>query len=134
MRMSAELSRLLVMMHAHTRGGGEVPQVNGERVERALERMREGVAEELSLADFAKAAGVSVPHFCVLFKTRTGVPPMLYFTRLRMRHAAELLDSSEATVEEIGSRVGYENPFHFSRAFRRTQGMSPRAYRKRVRG
>jgi AraC-like DNA-binding protein len=105
-----------------------------EMVERALELP---VCEDIMVTDlghFAKAAGVSVPHFCVLFKTRTGVPPMLYFTRLRMRHAAELLDSSEATVEEIGGRVGYENPFHFSRAFRRTQGMSPRAYRQRVRG
>lgn len=134
MRMSAELSRLLVQCHMRARGAGEGPQRAEARVERGLRRMREGLAEPLRLEEMARAAGVSVPHFCALFKAATGVAPVMYFTRMRMRHAAEWLDGTDEPVSAIAARVGYENPFHFTRAFRRTHGLSPSAYRKRVRG
>jgi AraC-like DNA-binding protein len=132
-RMSAELSRLLVLLYIHTRAG-EAPRGTEERIERVLTCMRERVSDALSLADFARVAGVSVPHFCALFRAQTGVPPMTYFSRLRMRRAAEWLDGSNEPVSVIAQRVGYENPFHFSRAFRSTHGLSPRAYRQRIRG
>ena len=133
MRMSAELCSLLVTLHARLRIGDAAPGTE-ERIERVLSRMRSGLGEGLQLDDFARLAGVSVPHFCSLFRSQTGVPPMTYFSRLRMRHAATLLDGSSATISDIAQLVGYENPFHFTRAFRRTHGLAPREYRKRVRG
>lgn len=133
MRMSVALCELIVTLHARLRIGDAAPGTEA-RIARALEHMRSGLGERLQLSDFAHMAGVSVPHFCALFRAQTGVPPMLYFNRLRMRQAAEWLDGSTLRISEIARRVGYENPFHFSRAFRRVHGLSPRDYRKRLRG
>jgi len=133
MRMSAELSRLLVMIHGHLRTGNASLGTE-ERIQRVVVQMREGVATRYRLQDFAQSAGVSTPHFCALFKAQTGVAPMTYFSRLRMRVAAEWLEGSSETISKIALNVGYQNPFHFTRAFRRAHGCSPRDYRKQVRG
>jgi AraC-like DNA-binding protein len=51
-------------------------------------------------------------------------------TELRYEHAARLLRESDATALEIALEVGYEDPSHFSRAFKRIAGVSPREYRR----
>jgi len=50
-------------------------------------------------------------------------------TELRYEHAARLLRESDATALDIALEVGYEDPSHFSRAFKRIAGVSPREYR-----
>lgn len=46
-----------------------------------------------------------------------------------MQEACKLLRSTKRTVQEIGAELGYEDPFYFSRAFRKVMGVSPRKYR-----
>jgi AraC-like DNA-binding protein len=50
-----------------------------------------------------------------------------------MNKAAELLKRTKQPIAEIGSSVGYDNPLHFSRAFKNTLGISPSEYRKEYR-
>ena len=57
--------------------------------------------EAKTLQDFAQQAGLSVPHFCHLFKTTTGVSPMAYFHELKMKRACELLDHTNLSNKEI---------------------------------
>lgn len=59
-----------------------------------------------------------------------GVPPGAYLTRRRMEEAARLLVSSGLPINEIAERVGYPDPLHFSRVFRRHFDTAPRGYRK----
>ena len=47
----------------------------------------------------------------------------------RMLKATELLKLTSLSIAEIGSAVGYENQLHFSRAFKRIYGISPREWR-----
>ncbi|MEN8801870.1 MAG: AraC family transcriptional regulator, partial [Thiogranum sp.] len=49
---------------------------------------------------------------------------------LRYERAARLLRESDATALDIALEVGYEDPSHFSRAFKRIAGVSPREYRR----
>jgi AraC-like DNA-binding protein len=60
-----------------------------------------------------------------------GEPPMAFLTGWRMALAADLLLEGELTVTEVSRQVGYGSPFTFSTAFKRTYGVSPRAYRGR---
>jgi YesN/AraC family two-component response regulator len=53
---------------------------------------------------------------------------------LRIRYACRLLDTTTLTVREVGYRVGYEDPYYFSRMFRKLMGLSPRQYRKLRKG
>ena len=67
------------------------------------------------------------------FTHATGLPPIVYVQRLRIEDAKRRLERTEAPVDEISWRVGYEDPAFFRRLFKRTTGLAPGAYRKRFR-
>jgi AraC-like DNA-binding protein len=54
---------------------------------------------------------------------------MDYFARLKIQRACMLLDRSTLRVKEVGAKVGFSDPYYFSRSFRQVMGISPRAYR-----
>jgi transcriptional regulator GlxA family with amidase domain len=67
------------------------------------------------------------------FSSATGLTPIVYVQRLRIEDAKRRLERTDAPVDEIGWRVGYEDPAFFRRLFKRTTGMAPGAYRRRFR-
>ena len=67
------------------------------------------------------------------FVSATGLAPIAYVQRLRIENAKERLERSDAPVDEVSWRVGYEDPAFFRRLFKRTTGLAPAAYRKRFR-
>jgi AraC family transcriptional regulator len=99
------------------------------RVRRAVELMHGNMDRDLSLREIAAAANVSAFHFTRLFKKVIGTTPHAYLGTLRIEQAKLLLADSDLSVTEIGGRVGYPNPSHFTRAFRDATGLSPRAFR-----
>lgn len=67
------------------------------------------------------------------FTAATGLAPIAYVQRLRIEDAKRRLERTDAPVDEISWRVGYEDPAFFRRLFKRTTGVAPGAYRKRFR-
>jgi len=67
------------------------------------------------------------------FTNATGVTPLAYVQRLRIEDAKRRLERTEASVDEISWRVGYEDAAFFRRLFKRTTRLAPGAYRKRFR-
>ncbi len=65
------------------------------------------------------------------FVTATGITPIAYVQRLRIEDAKRRLERTDATIDDISWRVGYEDSAFFRRLFKRTTGMAPSAYRKR---
>jgi AraC-like DNA-binding protein len=104
--------------------------VPGRDVQPTIDFMTEHCAAPLRLVDMARHAGLSAVHFSTLFRRQTGMAPVEYFIHLRIRCACRLLDTTTLTVREVGYRVGYEDPYYFSRIFRRLMGLSPRQYRE----
>ncbi|NQU45181.1 AraC family transcriptional regulator [bacterium] len=95
-----------------------------------LDLMESRAGEKLSVPEMAAAAGMSVGHFTRQFKLKTGFSPTDYFIRLKVRKACDLLVSGPTPVAEIARRVGYEDPYYFSKVFKRATNMSPREYRR----
>lgn len=110
--------------------GSEMPDPVGK----TIRWMRKNPGERVALPWLARRAGLSVSHYSILFRTQTGFSPMDYFLRMKIQHACRLLDTSSLRVEEVGAAVGFEDPFYFSRLFRRIMGQSPRAYRALPKG
>ncbi|WP_150304545.1 GlxA family transcriptional regulator [Pseudomonas saliphila] len=67
------------------------------------------------------------------FLKATGLTPMVYVQRLRIEDAKRRLERTDASIEEISWRVGYEDGAFFRRLFKRITGLAPGAYRKRFR-
>ncbi len=65
-----------------------------------------------------------------LFRQHLGQSPYHYLLQRRMNLAAHELLASNALIKTIAARCGYPDPYHFSRLFKRTHGLSPDAYRR----
>jgi AraC-like DNA-binding protein len=107
---------------------------SSERVALSIDSLRRDWARPHRLGELASAAKVSVAHYSAHFRRLTGFPPIDFLIRLRIGHACRLLDTTGLSVGEVGNRSGYEDPYYFTRCFRRVMGMSPRAYRKVPKG
>ena len=88
----------------------------------------------LSIEKLAAHSGLSVPYYSKLFRKQTNQSPMAYFIQLKIRRACELLDQTGSTVREIAAELGYDDPYYFSRIFKKVQGCSPAAYRNATKG
>jgi AraC-like DNA-binding protein len=97
-----------------------------------LKFMRDQMARPIFRDELAKLTDLSPSRFHALFLDATGQSPLEYLTRLRLKRAQELLLSTAAPVQDIANRVGFRDPFHFTRTFKRLSGQSPRAYRQTV--
>ena len=86
-----------------------------------------------TVATLAAAVGSSRAAFARRFTTLVGEPPIAFLTGWRLALAADLLESSQATVAAVARQVGYGTPFALSTAFKRATGVSPAAYRTRQR-
>jgi transcriptional regulator GlxA family with amidase domain len=89
----------------------------------------EHLGRPTSRAALAKLAGLSPSRFHELFLAVLRCSPMAYVAERRMQRARQLLVTTARPVREIADIVGYGDPYHFSRAFKRSSGESPQAYR-----
>jgi AraC-like DNA-binding protein len=100
------------------------------KIEQSIAYMKQNLDKPMHVATLAGHVNVSPSHYFALFKRHTGSAPIDYFTRLRMRRACLLLDSSMLSIKEIASALGYDDPFYFSRVFKSTNLLSPSDFRK----
>jgi AraC-like DNA-binding protein len=105
-----------------------------DRVITSVETLRRGWNQPHRLEELATAAGVSVTHYSAIFRRHTGFSPIDFLIRQRVQHACRLLDTTEFSISEVAERSGYNDPYYFTRCFRRVMGCSPRAYRKIPKG
>ncbi len=86
--------------------------------------------EEMSLLSVAGFVNVSSNHFSTIFRKETGENFIDYVTEVRMDAAKNLLTCTSMKTSEVGFEVGYRDPHYFSYIFKKTQGMSPKEYRR----
>lgn len=99
-------------------------------VGRVLNLIHHNPAQPWTVAGLAAEAGVSRASLASRFAELVGEPPISYLTRWRLDLAADLLVDPDVTVEAVGRRVGYDNAFAFSTAFKRARGVSPSHHRR----
>lgn len=111
---------------------GRRARVIDERIEEVIRQIVAHPERHRTIADLALMAGLSPSRFAHLFREQTGRAPGAMQEEERMRLAREYLAFTRQPVESVAERVGYEDPYHFSRRFKACTGRSPRAYRQRV--
>jgi transcriptional regulator GlxA family with amidase domain len=102
-----------------------------------IESAQQWLSKHFSVAnpveEMLKRSKLAERTFKRRFVSATGVAPIAYVQRLRIEDAKRRLERTDAPVDEISWRVGYEDPAFFRRLFKRTTGLAPSAYRKRFR-
>ncbi|MCP2158580.1 UNVERIFIED_ORG: AraC-like DNA-binding protein [Rhizobium sp. SLBN-170] len=105
---------------------------SGKLVE-SLAWLRKNYGSEITVADLARAVGMSVPSYHVHFKELTGSSPMQYVKAMRLHEARLMIARQTATIAEVAASVGYVSPAQFSRDFRRHFGRTASEEAKWVR-
>lgn len=113
-------------------GNGRSKNRMTQAVQKGIELIENRYRENLSLDEICGEIAVSKTYFCYLFKRETGMSFWNYLTSVRLRHAKELLETSELRSYEVALLVGYDNPSYFSKLFKKCEGISPNEYRRLV--
>jgi AraC family transcriptional regulator len=99
------------------------------RLKRVLDYISDNLQSDISLFDLATIAGMSPHYFSELFKQSTGRSPHNYVLLQRMERAKQLLRDTGHSIIETGLDVGFQNPSHFARMFRKLEGVTPSRFR-----
>ncbi len=89
---------------------------------------------ELLVDDLVREVAVSRSVFFKKMKTLTGLAPVDFIKEIRMKKAAELIDTGEYNIAQVAYMVGINDPRYFSKCFKAKTGMTPTEYRDRKRG
>jgi AraC-like DNA-binding protein len=108
--------------HGQVAGGADAYQ-------RAITWIENHYAEIATLDDLGSNIGLEPNYICRLFRRFGQETPNQCITRHKVNRAAELLLTKTRSVAEIAREVGYEDPYYFSRVFKKRFGYSPREFR-----
>ena len=100
-----------------------------DRAKEAKNYLDQNYMHAVRLEELARSLGLDRRYLSRLFKRGNGVTMQQYLTQRRMEEAARLLGQNYP-VAAVGQMVGYEDAFHFSKAFRQYYGICPRDWKK----
>jgi AraC-like DNA-binding protein len=86
--------------------------------------------QDISKESLERTVDRKYEYLCQVFKRYSGTTIVLYTNQLRIQQAKHLLMNTGQSVREIGEAVGYQDPFYFSRMFKRLEGLSPQQFRQ----
>jgi transcriptional regulator GlxA family with amidase domain len=96
-----------------------------------IDWMLANLGEQLDVETLAARACASPRTFARRFLEQTGATPIQWLLAARIRRAQELLEASDAPIEQIAAEVGFGAPVTFRARFKRIVGVSPATYRQR---
>jgi PAS domain S-box-containing protein len=99
-------------------------------VEQTIKFMSNNLDNKLTLEDLSNEVCLCKHHYLRLFKSATGIPPMTYFTKMKINRASELLATTSYQIFEIAEMLSFSSDAHFSSVFKKYMSVSPTIYRE----
>lgn len=134
------LLELLAILHeladrrdaiALTRAGWAHPSSGGRRLEAALQLLHERFADDVRLADAARAASLTPSAFSRFFHAAIGRTFTDYLNDIRVAAAQRMLLATDLPIAAVAARAGFTSLANFNRRFRERTGCTPRTFRRR---
>lgn len=130
-RICALLVEVLLLHAAEFTGPPEATDSRSWATYLRCRRHIETHAETLhSLAEVAGICAISEAYLCRIFRRYHRLSPYRFLINCRMSHAASLLVLPALLVKDVAIRLGFENPYHFSKVFKRVHGLPPEEFRR----
>ncbi|KLE15838.1 AraC family transcriptional regulator [Clostridium sp. C8] len=133
--------KVLVLLHREI--NEEIPNLNSQEfsfksrekkvlVESITKYLNENYTEDISLYTLSKNMYLSPVYISKIFKELMGDSPINYLIQIRLIKAKNLLEDSKLSIKTIAKMVGYNDPYYFSKLYKKYYGISPNKARKIV--
>lgn len=134
MEVCRALYDLLLSLLHEDRESEYIPLKKAEKLRPAVEYMTTHSDERLTNEQLSALAGMSTVYFRKLFTAVYGASPINYLSELRIKKAKQILKSDFGSISEVATSLGYCDVYHFSKAFKKSTGLSPMQYVKTNQG
>jgi AraC-like DNA-binding protein len=130
----AELLLILVKLARLSTEGTDLgePERLDSGAEAAVRRALAETSRFASVGDLARAAGLSASHLRRVVRGWVGQSPSAYLRQQQVSRARKLLADPRRSIKSVAFEAGFASPHHFSRVFRRIDGLSPSEYRTAI--
>jgi two-component system response regulator YesN len=118
------VNKAVVLLHS------KKPEHSLGLVDKAKRYIENHFRKPIALRQVSEIVGVSESHLSKQFVKETGMNFVEFVTKLRILEAKRLLEAG-MKMYQVSTQVGYENPEHFSRVFKKSVGLSPQQYREK---
>lgn len=129
-RVCAALVELLLLKIEEFAGAsqnGQAAEANYLRCKAVIEA---DAARLTTLREVAKTVGMEESQLCRLFRRYQRLSPYQYLLHRKMALAAERLMEPGARVKEAAAQVGFSDPYHFSRCFKKVHHVAPKIFQR----
>ena len=99
-------------------------------VKAAVDHIHAHFAEEITADELARLCHVNVNRLRQIFEQNLGVAPMAFLINYRLNQAKQLLEETDMKITDIAQQTGFFDLSHFTKAFRKSRGLTPGAYRR----
>lgn len=110
---------------------GKLRQLPAPGLQRVLAHIETNLDADLSLAELAAIAGLSVSHFKTRFKAATGIAAHRYVMRRRVEFAAELIQGGQP-LSQVALQAGFTHQSHMARCMQQLLGLAPGELQRRI--
>ena len=93
--------------------------------------MQKNIDKALAISEIAGTVNLSPSHLTTTFKKKTGFTLIEYFNQLKTQKACQYLLFTDLRVNEIADKLGFDDPYYFTRMFTKIIGVSPVKYRSK---
>ncbi len=125
-QMSIMIGNLLLSLFDHTSNGAASAS---DGIRKVTSYLTQNFSKNISLAEMADMAGLSLYHFTRKYKKETGVTPHQFLLSTRMSAAKYYLSNTTMTIKEIALSCGFEDESTFCYSFRKREGKTPKQFR-----
>lgn len=126
----------LLRFYTETESGNEIflpgNKLSSKPVDEVMKILKSNVTASLSIDDICQKTSYGRAYLFRVFKAETGKSIIEYFIEMKIDLAKAWLFEDKLSVREISSRLAFNEPNYFTKTFKRVTGMTPSAYKKRV--
>jgi len=128
--ISGDLTKLLTKLYVENQLAMSGGDYMNTIIKDARLFMLNNLLKKCDMPVLANSLNISYEHFRRCFKQATGQAPGQYFIQLKLNHAKELLSSTEVSIKSISNKLNFDNPYYFSKLFKKKNGVSPKKWRE----
>lgn len=126
-----ELLAYIIAHYADRNASAPVFRPEPQAVKHVRDYLQDNFAENISLEEIARVAGLSSFHLNRVFRQTIGLPPHAYQTQVRVERAKTLI-AERVSIEQAALAVGFFDQSHFTNHFKRLCGYTPGFYRQNI--